>query len=171
MLSAKSKIRMMTVLTMLAMLLSFVNVSPALAEQPSTNVTVVVDFTHTETALCGFPIVYTENGTFKEKTYYDGEGNPIKLILTNMSRYTETATANGKTLTTTWPSGFIVSFVNNTAAQFGLRAAYHVPGEGVVLLESGRVVFDLTTGDVLFTAGQHQLLDGSADTFCSYFGS
>lgn len=169
MLSTKSKNRMMSVLAMLAMLLSFANVSPVLAEQPSTEVMLVVDYTYTDTALCGFPIVYTENGTFKVKTYYDGAGNPVKLILTNMSRYTETATANGKALTTTWPAGFIVSFVNNTAAQFGLRAAYHVPGEGVVLLETGHIVFDLATGDVLFTAGEHQLLEGSAAAFCSYF--
>ena len=81
MLSTKSKNRMMSVLAMLAMLLSFVNVSPALAEQPSTEVTVVVDYTYTDSALCGFPIVYTENGTFKIKTYYDSEGNPVKLIL------------------------------------------------------------------------------------------
>jgi len=147
MLSTKSKIRMMSVLAMLAMLVSFANVSPALAEAPTTEVTEVVDFTRTETALCGFPIVYTENGTFKVKTYYNGAGNPVKLILTNMSRYTETATANGKTLTTTWPSGFIVSFVNNAAAEFGLRAAYHVPEAGEVLLETGRVAFDFATGD------------------------
>lgn len=171
MLSAESKIGMMSVLAMLAMLLSFANVSPALAETPTTEVTVVVDFTHTETALCGFPIVYTENGTFKVKTYYDGAGNPVKLILTNMSRYTETATANGKTLATNWPASVHYSLENNTVAQVGTRVAYHVPGAGVVLLETGRLVFDLATGEVLFTAGQHQLLDGSAPAFCSYFES
>jgi len=154
---------------MLAMLLSVANVSPALAEQPSTEVTVVVDYTHTETALCGFPIVYTENGTFKVKTYYDNAGNPVKLILTNMSRYTETATANGKTLTTNWPASVTYSSVNNTGVQVGVRVAYHVPGAGMVLLETGRTVFDLTTGEVIFTAGEHQLIDGSAEAFCSYF--
>ena len=97
------------------MLFSFANVSPALAAAPTTEVTVVVDFTHTETALCGFPIVYTENGTFKVKTYYDSAGNPVKLILTNMSRYTETATANGKTLTTNWPAAFIAKSVGRCA--------------------------------------------------------
>jgi len=171
MLSAKSKIRFTSVLAMLVILLNSVHVSPALAEQPSTDVTVVVDYTYTDTALCGFPIVYTENGTFKVKTYYDGAGNPVKLILTNMSRYTETATANGKTLTTNWPASVHYSLENNTVAQVGTRVAYHVPGAGMVLLETGRTVFDLTTGDVLFTAGQHQLIEGSADAFCSYIGS
>jgi hypothetical protein len=169
MLSTKSKIRMMSVMTMLAMLLSFANVSHALAAPPTTEVTVVVDFTYTDSTLCGFPIVYTENGTFEVKTYYDGAGNPIKLILTNMSRYTETATANGKTLTTNWPAAVYYSLENNTAAVVGLRAGYHVPGAGVVLLETGRVVFDLATGDVLFTAGEHQLVDSSAPAFCNYF--
>ena len=171
MLSAKSKNRTMSVLAILAMLLSLANVSPALADQPSTEVNVVVDFTYTDNALCGFPIVYTENGTFKIKTYYDSEGNPVKLILTNMSRYTESATANGKTLTTNWPASVHYSLENNTVAQVGTRVAYHVPGAGVVLLETGRTVFDLTTGDVLFIAGQHQLIEGSVDAFCSYFGS
>ena len=171
MLSTKSKNRMMSVLAILAMLMSFTNVSPALAEQPSTEVTVIVDYTYIDSALCGFPIAFTENGTFKIKTYYDSAGNPVKLILTNMSRYTETATANGKTLTSNWPASVHYSLENNTVAQVGTRVAYHVPGTGVVLLETGRVVFDLATGDVLSTAGQHQLLDGSAGAFCSYFES
>jgi hypothetical protein len=143
--------------------------APALGAQPTTVVTVIVDFTYSDSALCGFPIVFVENGSFKVKTYYDSAGNKVKSILTNQGPYGESATANGKTLTANYPSPFITSFTNGTLTLLGLRSAYHVPGAGLVLLDAGRVVFDSTTGDVLSESGQHQRLNGDVGAFCAYF--
>lgn len=170
MLSTKSKVRMMSVLVALVMLLSFASVSPALAAAPTTEVIVIDNISSVDTALCGFPITFTQNGTFKVTTYYDKQGNPVKSILTNYNvRYTETATANGKTLLTNFPAVYITSFPSGAYVQLGLRAAYTVPGAGVVLFDAGRISFD-PSGAVLFEAGQHQLLDGSLSAFCSYLG-
>jgi len=141
----------------------------ALAAKPTTVVTVIVDFTYTDSTLCGFPIVFVENGSFKVTTYYDSAGNKVKSILTNQGPYGESATAYGKTLTANYPAPFITSFTNGTLSLLGLRSAYHVPGAGLVLLDAGRVVFDSTTGDVLSESGQHQRLDGDVGAFCAYF--
>ena len=169
MLSTKNKVRMMSVLAMLAMLLSFANVSAALAAQPTTEVFTIVNSTHDNTALCGFAITFIENGTFKVTTYYDSAGNPVKSILTNYNvRYTETATANGRTLVANYPAVYITSFPSGASVQLGLRANYTVPGAGAVLLDAGRLVF-APDGTVVFEAGQHQYLDGSPTAFCSYF--
>ncbi len=143
--------------------------APALAVTPTTEVFTIVNFTYVNTSLCGFPVTFTENGTFKVTTYYDSAGNPVKSILTNQSRYTETATAYGKTLLGNYPAPSITSFPSGTAVLLGLRINYTVPGAGAVLLDAGRVVFDLVTGAVVFEAGQHQRLDGDAEAFCSYF--
>jgi hypothetical protein len=51
----------------------------------------------------------------------------------------------------------------------GLHNAYHVPGEGVVLLDAGRVLIDLQTGEALSEAGPHQLFAGDADALCGFF--
>jgi hypothetical protein len=141
----------------------------ALAAQPTTEVITIDHSTRVNTALCGFAITFTENGTFKITTYYDSAGNPVKSILTNYNvRYTETATANGKTLVANYPLASITSFPSGTSVSLGLRANYTVPGAGAVLLDAGRIVFD-PSGAVVFEAGLHQLLDGSLSAFCSYF--
>ena len=101
---------------------------------------------------------------------YDREGNIVKTILSNFNqRYTSTASANGKTLSTNDPLVFITRG-DDADIRVGLRNAYHVPGAGVVLLDAGRLIFD-ANGDVVFEAGQHELLNGSVDAFCGYFDS
>ena len=145
----------------------------ALAVPPTTEVDVVVDSVTVDSDICadfGFDVTFVENGTFKTKTYYDGEGNVVKTILTNSNvRYISTASANGKTLLTNYPLVFITYTEDDI--RVGLRNAYHVPGAGVVLLDAGRLILDVETGDVVFEAGQHELLNGSVDAFCGYFES
>ena len=143
--------------------------APALAVSPTTEVIAIDHSTRVNTALCGFAITFTENGTFKITTYYDKAGNPVKSILTNYNvRYTETATANGKTLVANYPLVSITSFPSGAGVSLGLRANYAVPGAGAVLLDAGRIVFD-PSGAVVFEAGQHQVLDGDLGAFCAYF--
>jgi hypothetical protein len=142
----------------------------ALAAKPTTEVFVVDNDTSVNTSLCGFPITFTQNGSFKIITYYDSAGNPVKSILTNYKvRFTETATANGKTLLSNFPTVFITS-ADGTTVEQGLRSAYTVPGAGLILLNAGRVVFD-PSGDVVFVAGQHQVREGDVGAFCAYFAT
>jgi hypothetical protein len=144
--------------------------APALAVPPTTEEVTIEDFSFVDTELCGFPVTFTENGTFKVTTFYDDQGNPVESILSNSNvRYTSSATANGKTLVTNYPLVIITSFEDGTRLELGLRNAYSVPGEGVVLLDAGRIVIDLVTGEVQFEAGQHQFLEGDAEAFCSFF--
>ena len=152
---------------LLAVALAFA--APAVAVPPTTEVVTIENFTFVDTALCGFPVAFTENGTFKVTTFYDNEGNPVRSILTNFNeRYTSSATANEKTLVTNYPLVIVTSFVDGTRLELGLRNAYTVPGGGVVLLDAGRVVIDLVTGEAVFS-GQHQFLEGDADAFCGFF--
>jgi hypothetical protein len=143
--------------------------APVLAVPPTTEVISIDHSARVNTTLCGFAITFIENGTFKVTTYYDKAGNPVKSILTNYNvRYTETATANGKTLVANYPLVSITSLASGTGVSVGLRANYTVPGAGAVLLDAGRIVFD-PSGAVVFEAGLHQLLDGSVSAFCGYF--
>lgn len=154
----------------LPVLLALAVATPVLAFPPTTEVVTIENSVTVDTALCGFPVTFTENGSFKIKTFYDAAGTPVKTILTNYNeRYTASATANGKTLVTNYPLVFITDFDAGQQLTLGLRTAYHVPGAGVVLLDAGRVVVDLETGETVFEAGQHQFLEGDADAFCAFF--
>ena len=142
----------------------------ALAARPTTEVTTIVDVITVDSDICDFDVTFVENGTFKTTTFVDGEGNTVKSILTNYSvRYRSTATANGKTLSTNYPLVFIT--YTDADIRVGLRNAYHVPREGVVLLDAGRLILDPATGEATFEAGQHDLVEGSVDAFCGYFES
>jgi hypothetical protein len=160
-------------LALAVIVLPLVFAAAALAAPPTTEVTAIVDSVTVDEDICadfGFDVTFVENGTFKVKTYYDGEGNVVKTILTNSNvRYVSTASANGKTLLTNYPLVFIT--YSDADIRVGLRNAYHVPGAGVVLLDAGRLILDIETGDVVFEAGQHELLNGSVDAFCGYFES
>ncbi len=147
--------------------------TPASAAEPTTFVFTVDNFTWTED-LCGFPITHVENGTGKVTVFVDQQGNPVKSIATDMSRFTITASANGKTLVSNEPTVSILDFEANTLAQLGLIAAFHVPGQGVILLAAGRLVV-VPTGappalaDVVAVDGPHQPIEGDVAAYCNYF--
>jgi hypothetical protein len=154
----------------LTLVLPLIFAGSALAAPPTVEVFTIDNDETVDSDLCGFEITFIDDGSFKVRTYTDSDGNVTKEILTNFrDRFTATATANGKTLVTNYPAAFITT--SDTEIQLGLRNAYHVPGAGLVLLDAGRVVFDVATGDVLSRAGQHQFLDGDAEAFCAYFAS
>ena len=145
-------------------------VPTALAAAPTSEVIVVEDFEYVDEELCAFPVTFVDRGTFKLTTFYDRAGNAVKAVATNHRvRYTVSATANLRTLTTNAPAVVIETFEQGTELVLGLHNAYHVPGAGVVLLDAGRVLIDLQTGEALFEGGPHQLFAGDADAFCSFF--
>jgi hypothetical protein len=149
--------------------------TPALAAEPTTFVFTVDNFTWTDD-LCGFPITHVENGTGKVTVFSDQQGNPVKSIATDMGQFTITASANGKTLLSNEPTVLILDVKANTLAQLGLIAAFHVPGQGVILLAAGRLVVvptqaPPTPADVLAVDGPHQPIEGDVAAYCNYFSS
>lgn len=157
-------------LVLLLLVLSLAVAAPAVAARPTTEFT-TEDATSVDTDICSFPITFHDSGTYKTTTFYDKAGNPVKSILTNYNdRFTETATANGKTLLANYPTVFITALPSEAYVQLGLRANYTVPGSGVVALDAGRVSFD-ASGEVLFEAGPHDILNGSWEAFCAYFAT
>jgi hypothetical protein len=143
--------------------------APAQAIAPTRVVTTQIDLTYVDTDLCGFPITFVENGTYKATTYYNSQGTPLRSVITNQRRYVATATANGKTLLTNYPLVIRTTFESNTRTEMGLLSAYHVPGKGLILINTGRLVIDRATGNVVFSAGPHNIVEGNVSDFCGYF--
>jgi hypothetical protein len=134
-----------------------------------------VDETATDSQTCGFDITYHFFGNFTATDFYDNSGFLYKTISTvGPGPFTVTATANGITLTQQNSSFSETITYNadgspNTITDKGPFNKFTVPGGGVVLLDTGRIVFD-SEFNILFLAGPHQAANGEFDAFCAAFG-
>jgi hypothetical protein len=123
---------------------------------------------------CGFKIMFHAYGPYKAADQYDNDGVLFRTIVTSGGGgYHISATANGVTLTTQSSYQIIVTYKPNgrlaSIREDGLHFGFHVPGEGVVLLDTGRVDFDPKTGEVIFESGPRQFLNGDIKEFCAAF--
>ncbi len=143
----------------------------ALAAPPTNEVTVVVDAVADDTEICadfGLPSSSSRTARSRPGPSTTAKGTSSRPSSATSTRDSlSTASANGKTLSTNYPLVFITRG-DDADIRVGLRNAYHVPGAGVVLLDAGHLIFD-ANGDLVFEAGQHDLLNGSVDAFCGYF--
>jgi hypothetical protein len=115
---------------------------------------------------CSFPVLRSDEGSTTTITKPDG------TQIVHIDRLL-TFTANGKSLTS---NDHFTRFID-PAQPFIVDAAGHVisvevPGQGAILLEVGRIVFDARNPGVpLFEAGQHSSLDHDTAAFCAYFAA
>jgi hypothetical protein len=102
--------------------------------------------------------------------------NPHKEIQV-FPTFTVTFSANGKTLSTAGPADTHVTYnPDGTIAQSvltGLLGALTVPGYGVILLDTGYIVFagEFAASPVILERGPHEFFGPEADfeAFCAYF--
>ncbi len=123
---------------------------------------------------CGFKVEFHGFGPYKVADQYNNDGVLFRTIVTSGGGgYHFTATANGVTLKTqssyqiivTWnPDGSVAS-----TREDGLHFGFTVPGQGIVLLDTGRFDTDPETGEILFESGPRQFVHGDLDAFCAAF--
>ncbi len=117
--------------------------------------------------LCGFPIEFSFEGTVNVTRFFDRQGNLTRIQMRSADDAIATNLNNGKTATGHEVSTITVDVEEGTEALTGLSIHLNVPGHGAVLMEVGRVAFDLETGEPTFVAGQHQLAEGDFSEFCA----
>jgi hypothetical protein len=96
------------------------------------------------------------------ETLYDAAGNPAKVVVHDGFVETDTNSVTGKTLafSQTWVNTY--DSAAGTRTVVGKALLMTAPGKGVVILDTGRVVFDAPF-HVSFEAGPHQGLHGDID--------
>ena len=107
-------------------------------------------------ASCGdFRIIVEGIGSNRLTTHYGADGAPIRVAFHGIYNGTMTNSATGKVLTDQ-PSvvSITTDLVAGTRTMIGAVWTVTVPGEGVVLVEAGRLVFD-GAGPPVFLAGPH----------------
>jgi hypothetical protein len=98
--------------------------------------------------------------------FYDNEGNLLREVVHVRFVGTATNDETGKTLPISG-TRHLVFDADGTFTETGVLRHVTVRGEGIVLHESGRVIFPPEEGDPLFIAGPHQLLEGDVAAFCA----
>ena len=96
------------------------------------------------------------------ETFYNADGNPVKVVVHDGFTETDTNSATGKTLpfSQTWVNTY--DLVAGTRTVVGKAFVMADPGKGIVIQDTGRVVFD-APAHVTFEAGPHQVLHGDID--------
>jgi len=107
--------------------------------------------------------------------FVDNDGNVIREVIE--ARFVGTATndATGKVLSVDGERHIIWDFVENTWTETGTLRHTTVAGSGVVLLQSGRIVYPLPAAPrpdaiptiELFEAGPHDVFGGEYADFCA----
>ena len=99
--------------------------------------------------------------------FYGQEGNLLREVLHVRFVGTATNDMTGKTIPVTGVRHLTFDFVSATLTETGVLRHVTIPGQGIVLHESGRFVAPLDeTLPPLFVSGKHQLLAGDLTAFC-----
>jgi hypothetical protein len=121
--------------------------------------------------LCPFPLQVSGQVSGHFTDFFDDAGNLTKVIVHFAG--TATLSANGESLSGSnrWNLFLLFDESGNVIGetQTGLNSKISLPDGGVVGLDVGRIVFDPTTGEVLFQAGNWQLFSGDTAALCAAF--
>jgi hypothetical protein len=128
------------------------------------------EFTIPEGEWCEFAIDVESTGRAIHRHYLNKKGEVVRHQTWIRGWDTATNPLSGKSLRGRFSFS---DFVREHEGEFGPFAVnglvfhFNAPGAGIVLIDAGRVVFDLAAEDVISVAGPHQVLEGDFDAFCA----
>lgn len=99
-------------------------------------------------------------------TFFDQAGNPVRVQVHVHYDGTLTNSETGLTLRDPSRLTITVDLQDGSVTETGLFYGITVPGEGIAVLDAGRIVFD-ADGNVLFVGGPHQFLEGGEALICA----
>lgn len=99
-------------------------------------------------------------------TFFDQAGNPVRVQVHVNFEGILTNTATGLTLRDPGHFTIVFDLQEGTTTQVGLIFGITVPGEGIAVLDAGKIVFD-EEGNVIFEGGPHQFLEGGEALICA----
>jgi hypothetical protein len=103
----------------------------------------------------GFHLILTYDVTFRVTEYFNADGDLVRARIYVHGSGTFANSVTGESNTGSSPSIYFDDYVAGTTAIVGRLNHNNLPGEGNVALDAGRIVFDMETGEVIFSAGPH----------------
>ncbi len=143
-------IRKLYIASLVAFTTLLFSVGPALALQPV--ITHLQIHRHWDDfAVCdGYNVIGDFDVTRQDVTFFDNNGNPIRVEYFVHYEGTLTNSVSGKTLDDKGDAKNTVDLVNGTFTQTGGLRHTTVSGLGIVIQETGRIIQDDATGGILF---------------------
>jgi hypothetical protein len=159
---------------LLAVTAFLVLAAPAASRPPVTKT--VIDSGTFVLADCpgGYQVVASWNNTIRMTTFYDAAGEVVRVvshvdgngtIANSLTGYT--LEGSSPTLETTWMRPPNPGLDSGDTVKVGLYLKNTVPGEGIVLLDAGRVVFDAAGNPTWWSAQtEPRVTDGASVDWC-----
>ena len=122
------------------------------AAQPPTSVQVPVNDAQVLAGAdspCPFDITFTGTGTITLTTYYDSTGTPARQSV--HGALTHTIFSAWHTLASNGPAPVHLDLSTGQMVDTGNEFAFHVPGDGIVLGQAGRLVLAADGSELSFT--------------------
>jgi len=107
---------------------------------------------------CPFDITFTGTGTVRRTTYYDSSGTPIRQTI--HGALTHTIFSAWHTLVSNGPAPVHIDLVTGQMVDTGMEVAFHVPGDGIVFGQSGRLTLAADGSQLDFVG--HSVVDTAA---------
>ena len=95
--------------------------------------------------------------------FFDGDGNLVRVAIHHHFLGMLTNRDTGLTVRDEGYFNVTIDVDANTLTQNGVIWNLNVPGQGVIVLDVGTLVFDRATWDILHEGGPHQVLHGLVD--------
>jgi hypothetical protein len=150
--------------------LSLAVIASAAAAPPEKIVIEDIHIEQVDGTSCEFPFLEVFDGRVTITTFFDNEGNPVRIEFHLPFHGTLTNEATGETVSVDQVLQLSVDLDESTESDVGLRFRVVFPGLGVVLLDAGKVVFD-ANGNVAFETGPHQIVNEDFAEFCAAFAA
>jgi hypothetical protein len=107
---------------------------------------------------CPFDVTFTGTGTLAFTTFYDNQGNPIRQSV--HGALTHTIFSAWHALVSNGPAPVHIDLTTGEMVDTGLEFAFRVPGDGIVLGQSGRLTLAADDSQLAFNG--HSVLDAQA---------
>lgn len=133
----------------------------AIAAPPQSEQLVDVGLGALPTIDCGsFLLTYDMSGEkARITTYFDQSGNATRMRLRWVIHGTLTHSLTGLTLRDQSTLNITTDLSTNTQKIVGVAFHYSIPGEGLIWLDAGKLIFG-PDGSILFQAGPHDSIAG-----------
>jgi hypothetical protein len=152
---------------LLGLILPLVFAATAAAVQPTTTTQQFHRSSPHFLSCPGFDVVAEFDITRVSTTFYDSDGNAIRIARHLGYVGTLSNSLTGKSLADDGNVLITIDLVAGTTTFDGKGRVDTIPGLGVVFHVSGRMMFD-AAGDLIFEAGPHDDLDNNLGDLCNY---
>ena len=99
-------------------------------------------------------------------TFFDDGGNPVSVQIYDFAIATLTNSVTGVSARFAGQDQIFVDLLKGTESFVGLVIRINIPGQGVLVVDAGKVTFD-ADGNVTFEGGPHDFLHGGEAVICA----